>query len=130
MKAMALFLERQEAAQAEMDSVLGTNDPAYGEEDKLPYFKAVLCECFRWQTVVPLSFPHVTNQDLQYNGYKIPQGTVILANVWGILHDLKIYGSNADNFDPERWLKRDERGWQWDNDLPDLYHLSFGFGTR
>ncbi|KAF5366438.1 hypothetical protein D9758_009768 [Tetrapyrgos nigripes] len=123
--AMALFPERQEAAQAEMDSVLGTNDPAYGEEDKLPYFKAVLRECFSYS-----AFPHVTNQDLQYNGYKIPQGTVILANVWGILRDPKIYGSNADNFDPERWLKRDERGWQWDNDLPDSYNLSFGFGAR
>ena len=53
--AMVLYPEAQKRAQEEMDSVLGHGRlPRFGDEDALPYLKAVLYELLRWSPPAPL----------------------------------------------------------------------------
>lgn len=42
--------------------------------------------------------------DDTFGGWRIPKGTVVLQNSWGILHDPEIYES-PESFNPERYLE-------------------------
>lgn len=54
--AMALFPEAQKKAQAELDSVIGTDRlPMFSDRERLPYLSAIMYETLRWHTVVPMS---------------------------------------------------------------------------
>lgn len=53
--AMALFPEIQQRAQAEIDSVVGTDRlPAFADRPNLPYVDGIVKEALRWNPVVPL----------------------------------------------------------------------------
>lgn len=59
-----------------------------------------------------------------YEGFHIPKGSIILANVWSMVNDEARY-PNPQAFIPERFLHDD--GSLKPNDLE---HLTFGFGRR
>ena len=81
--AMSLYPDVQKKVQAELDSVLGHQRlPDLADYGSLPYLKAALKEAFRWHSVAPLLVPHVTSADDWYKGYFIPEGSVVLLNVW------------------------------------------------
>ena len=48
----------------------------------LPYLNALVKELMRWHVVAPTAVPHAAIQDDVYNGYLIPKGSLILANLW------------------------------------------------
>ncbi|KAJ3870814.1 cytochrome P450 [Lentinula edodes] len=147
--AMMCFPDAQHAAQEELDHVIGQKRlPDYQDLDDpatLPYVRAIILECLRWQTVVPLgkyttqsqSVPHLIDTEDTYKGYYIPRGSIILPNVWGILRDKRKYGPTASTFDPKRWLLQtfDDKGKvqrELDSDMMehDPIPISFGFGRR
>ena len=77
---MAKYPELQKKAQEELDTVVGLGRmPTYDDYDTLFYVRAIVMECGRWLPVVPLSLPRRALADDHYNGYFIPEGTVILA---------------------------------------------------
>lgn len=120
--AMVLYPEVQKRAQEEMDSVLGHGHlPEFGDEDALPYLKAVLYELLRWSPPGPLGIPHRLTENDVYNGYFIPAGSLVFSNVWAILHDPATY-PEPSKFKPERFLDPTARA-----PLPDA---AFGFGRR
>lgn len=86
---MALFPDVQRKAQAELDSVLGAADwlrlPTFADRESLPYLNALIKEVFRWHPVVPMDLPHVVTQEDEYEGYWIPKGASVLANIWFVL---------------------------------------------
>ncbi|KAF8599111.1 cytochrome P450 [Ceratobasidium sp. AG-I] len=102
--AMAAFPEAQKKAQAELDAVVG-NDRAPTPEDfpHLPYIQAVIKECHRWRPVAPLAIPHGTIEEISYRGFRIPAGTTIFVNNWGMFHDPEVY-ERPEDFWPDRWL--------------------------
>ncbi|KAE9397652.1 cytochrome P450 [Gymnopus androsaceus JB14] len=105
--AMLCFPHAQREAQEELDTVIGKERlPDHGDEDSLPYVKALMYECFRWETVAPLGK--------------------------GILRDKKTYGPNAHLFEPKRWLLKvpGQRGWKLNPDMREPTGISFGFGRR
>jgi cytochrome P450 len=99
---MVLYPEVQKRAQEEIDSVLGHGHlPQFGDEDALPYVKAVLHEVLRWNPPAPLGsireiyhpvsiysrvlisgIPHRLTEDDVYNGYFIPAGSMVFYNTW------------------------------------------------
>ena len=99
---MVLYPEVQKHAQEEIDSVLGHGHfPQFGDEDALPYLKAVLHEVRRWSPPAPLGsirdiylgilnlltsphsgMPHRLTKDDVYNGYFIPAGSMVFYNTW------------------------------------------------
>ena len=80
--AMSRYPEVQKKAQAELDSVVGSNRlPEFRDRPSLVYVSAVIKEALRWQVVLPFSLPHMTTEDDVFRGYFIPAGTVIMPNV-------------------------------------------------
>lgn len=80
---MALFPEAQRKAQQELDTVLGGNRlPQFQDRENLPYVDALVKEVFRWHPVAPMAGAHTSTQDDIFDGYFIPKGSTILANIW------------------------------------------------
>ncbi|PIL23523.1 cytochrome P450 [Ganoderma sinense ZZ0214-1] len=124
--AMIKFPDHQRRAQAELDAVVGPDRlPDFSDRDSLSYVNAMLKECVRWHTVLPLAIPHATTHGQEYNGLRIPAGSVLLANVWAMAHDPVAY-PNPDSFSPERFLKDG----QLDGSVRDPLKFQFGFGRR
>lgn len=124
--AMALFPEIQAKAQDELDHVVGTDRlPSFTDRPNLPYVEKVLREVLRWNPVAPLALPHYLTKDDVYEGYFIPEGAIVFANSWGLMHDPAIYPSPFE-FDPERYNTVDPEGLV----NPDPRTFAFGYGRR
>ncbi|KAI0056529.1 cytochrome P450 [Artomyces pyxidatus] len=107
--ALVLHPNVQRTAQAELDAVTcGQRLPDYGDRSRLPYVEAVCKEVLRWRNVAPVGIPHATTEDDIYDGFFIPRGTTVIANIWAILHDPQVY-PEPDAFKPERFLTDDGR---------------------
>jgi len=113
--------------QAAIDAVVGTSRlPDFNDEGKIPYVDALMMEGLRWMPVTPLGLPHQTVSADIYNGYQIPANTIVLANIWAMLHDPATYGEDVAQFRPERFLTSDGT---LDSTIP-FPDAAFGFGRR
>ncbi|MCI29677.1 isoflavone 2'-hydroxylase-like, partial [Trifolium medium] len=74
---------------------------------KLTYLKNVINETLRLYPPAPLLLPHSNSEVCVIGGYKVPQNTIVLINVWAIQRDPKIW-SEATTFKPERFDKKEE----------------------
>lgn len=101
--------EAQRKAQAEIDKVIGGDRlPKLTDQPSLPYVDALVKEVFRWNPVAPLGesagsrsrgllshflqevlitvdppgIPHIAAEDDFYEGYLIPKGSSVIANLW------------------------------------------------
>ncbi|KAJ7744056.1 cytochrome P450 [Mycena maculata] len=102
--AMVLTPDVQRQAQAEIDAVIGgTRLPLLSDREHLPYVSAVVTELLRWHSVAPLGVPHAALKDTIVDGYLLPKGTVIVANLWQMSNDPAVYPSPS-TFDPTRHL--------------------------
>jgi cytochrome P450 len=73
----------QRRAQEELDLHVGSQRlPTFEDRESLVYIEALIKEVLRWAPVVPLSIPHRNTQEDEYEGMKIPKGSMIIANVW------------------------------------------------
>lgn len=80
---MVWFPEVQAKAHEELDRVVGTGHlPDFGDEDSLPYCKAIIMELLRWRPVVPLSVPRAVEKEDIYRGYRIPKDSIVMPNYW------------------------------------------------
>lgn len=80
---MILFPDVQKKAQEEIDRVVGTNRlPTIADRLALPYIEAVVKEVLRWHPVAPMALPHTSTEEDVIDGYSIPKGSILLANVW------------------------------------------------
>ncbi|KAI0784062.1 cytochrome P450 [Abortiporus biennis] len=132
--AMAKYQDVQERAQEELDAVVGRSRmPTLEDIERLPYIQATVKEVLRWVPPAPVGLPHAASKDDWYNGYFIPKGTLCIFNLWGIHRDKELFGLDADEFNPSRFL--DEHGQislspkLWDSTKGEG-HVGFGFGKR
>ncbi|KAF9063055.1 cytochrome P450 [Rhodocollybia butyracea] len=125
--AMLMNPDVQTKAQCELDRVLAPGDlPNFSLEPDLPYISAIVREVFRYQPATPLGFPHLVTDDDVYSGYLIPKGSIIIPNVWSILHNEDDY-PDPYRFNPSRYL--DING-KIDHSIKDPISPVFGFGRR
>ncbi|KAJ8702960.1 hypothetical protein PTI98_001627 [Pleurotus ostreatus] len=102
--AMACYPEVQSKAQAEIDQVLRNDQlPLLEDYDDLPYLQALIKELHRFRPITPTGIPHAASQDTQYNGFLIPEGSIIFMNTWGVFHDPELF-DDPESFNPERYL--------------------------
>jgi cytochrome P450 len=119
---MMLHPEIQRRAHEELDRVVGPDRlPTLQDRDNLPFIDAIVKETFRWHPIVPMGVPHVVTEDDTFDGYLIPEGAMILPNVWWFTHDPSVY-PDPMTFNPDRWLV--------ENPPADSRSFIFGFGRR
>lgn len=79
------------------------------EAQSMVYFQAVIKECLRIHPglgqIIPRDIPA---GGLTICGEYLPEGTVVGCNAWTIHRDRSVFGENADEFVPERWLDAPE----------------------
>ncbi|KAG6853830.1 hypothetical protein C0991_000944 [Blastosporella zonata] len=127
---MTLNPDVQKKAQAEIDSIIGSERlPNLADRPHLPYVNAVVTEVLRWNSVAPtgtsiLGVPHTAMEDGIIGGYLIPKGSIILANLWNMLHDPEVYPEPFE-FQPERHIVTSEKSAQ-----RDPRNVCFGYGRR
>jgi len=86
---MATYTEIQHRLQQEIASVVGPQRlPQFEDYDSLPYVGCLIKELLRFSAVAPL-VPHSLEEDDVYEGYRIPKGTWVMANIWCVLSLLK-----------------------------------------
>ncbi|KAH8113547.1 cytochrome P450 [Phellopilus nigrolimitatus] len=123
--AMTLFPEKQRKAQEEIDRVVGSDRlPGFEDRADLPYVNALVKEILRWHPVAPMGLPHQTIEDDIYEGMFIPKGSLLMANIWGFMHDPATF-HDPMTFKPERFLGVDGRAPEMDT-----HSIAFGFGRR
>ncbi|KAF9781439.1 cytochrome P450 [Fusarium proliferatum] len=93
----------QQRARNEVIEVLGDAPPKATDLTKLKYLEAFYNEIHRWRPVAPQAAAHSPSQDNIFEGYHIPKGTSVIANVWHIHHSEQDY-DDPDEFIPERFL--------------------------
>ncbi|KAH9916829.1 cytochrome P450, partial [Amylocystis lapponica] len=100
--------------------------PTLDDRDRLPYVRALWVEVLRWNPVVPLGAPHRLMEDDIYEGYFLPKGSIVIANIWKFLHDPEQYADPPPlEFKPERFLPSNGKEAECDP-----REVIFGFGRR
>ncbi|KAI0367633.1 O-methylsterigmatocystin oxidoreductase [Pilatotrama ljubarskyi] len=128
--AMVQYPQAQKRAQEELDRVVGPNRlPDFFDRGSLPYIKALVKEVIRWHSVVPLGVSHRAIDEDEYNGYRIPAGSVIVPNAWAMSQDPTAY-PEPEKFRPERFLKDGQVELEVGPDTRDPEKFQFGFGRR
>ncbi|KIK62946.1 hypothetical protein GYMLUDRAFT_259717 [Collybiopsis luxurians FD-317 M1] len=85
------------------------------KKPRFPYVEAVMSEVWRWGAVVPLNLPHRLTEDDVYtpppseaDPYPSPmflrKGSLVFGNIWSILHSKALFGDDAEEFKPDRYL--------------------------
>ena len=89
-------------AYEEIDRVIKPGHlPDFEDQESLPYISAIVKESARWRDTAPLcelmsstfissflwwyfyiALPHSTHSADEYRGYRIPKGSIVLANAW------------------------------------------------
>ncbi|KAI8624584.1 cytochrome P450 [Xylariaceae sp. FL1651] len=90
-----------------------------------PYFVACVRESLRLNPPVSSIFPRLAPKGgLELFGKHVPEGLEVTGNSRVVNRDPNIYGADAEEFKPERWLDA-EKAREYNK-----YSLTFGFGPR
>lgn len=104
---MLLHPEIQSKVQAEIDKVIGRErPPSMKDQANMPYTNAVVHEVQRIGDIVPLAIPHRTYRDTEVQGFFIPKGTTVIANLSSVLKDETVW-EKPNEFYPEHFLNAD-----------------------
>ncbi|KAL4952493.1 putative P450 monooxygenase [Aspergillus filifer] len=103
--------------------------PSYNEVAKhLPFYRACVSETLRLHPTASTVLPRevtALDPEIIVNGRKIPIGAHVGINPFICQREKAIYGEDAEEFNPDRWLGDPERV-----KLFERYNLTFGGGTR
>lgn len=71
--------------------------------DRMPYLNAVCSEVLRYYSPVPQTIREAA-YDTTILGQPVPKGTRVLLSPWAVNLDPKMWGSDASEFNPDRWM--------------------------
>ena len=97
---------------------------AYAEAIKLPYLKVCIDEGMRLHPSVGLTMPRlVPAGGATISGFDFPQGYRVGINGAVVHYDKDVFGPDADDFNPDRWIDGDAV-------RMDKAMIQFGAGSR
>lgn len=123
-----LMSELQEAQQKDK---LTTPLPTWTEVQALPYLNAVIKEALRLNPALALPMERVVPAGPglkigdSHDYITLPSGTIVGINPWVLHRDTRVFGEDAEEWNPHRWLGDEERAKYMDHHI-----LSFGAGKR
>ncbi|KAF9925811.1 hypothetical protein FBU30_004460 [Linnemannia zychae] len=106
----------------EIDTVLQGGLPTYETAQLQKYTKACFFETLRLYPSVPQNIKSAIEDDVLPGGIKVYKGEKVTWGVWGMGRDTDIWGPDAEEFRPERWLQGDK--------FPSIKFVSFHLGPR
>ncbi|OAQ32007.1 cytochrome P450 [Linnemannia elongata AG-77] len=106
----------------EIDTVLQGGFPTYETIQTQKYTKACFFETLRLYPSVPQNIRCVLEDDILPGGIKVYKGEKVTWGIWGMGRDTDIWGPDAEEFRPERWLQGDK--------FPSNKFVSFHLGPR
>ncbi|KAF9176984.1 hypothetical protein BGZ50_009361 [Haplosporangium sp. Z 11] len=113
----------------ELDQATASNPegalPTYDQVRNLPYLTACLNESMRIRPVAVNGLPREVSEDTVMGGYKIPEGTIVLAQL-SQLHWSAEYFPQPDAYIPERWIPEESPF----APVQDFTFYPFSAGTR
>lgn len=118
----------REEIQAEFPSYSDTEAPfSSASIDSLPYLQAFTSELLRLHAPIPLNFREAV-ADTSILGQHIPKGTSIIVGNWATNRSHELWGPDAREFNPDRWLGagRMKNGGATSN----YAYMTFGHGAR
>ena len=94
----------REEVHAHISSLDNPDQPITAEViDNMPYLHAVCQETLRLWAPVPLTIRD-TAQDTSILGHFVPRSTKIILAPWAINHNTALWGADAGEFNPDRWM--------------------------
>ncbi|KAI1852797.1 hypothetical protein JX266_002338 [Neoarthrinium moseri] len=86
------------------------------DAQQLPYIQACIKEGLRIHSPVPMGLQRVAPKGVVTIGDRtFPEGTTLSVNPWVLHHSTELWGGDADEWKPERWLGDDttvlEKNW-------------------
>lgn len=107
-KLLAEISEQSNLGKFARDAAVEEDEAAlvrWNDVRSLPYLSAVINEALRCHPAVGLTMERlVPEQGLHFDGHHIPAGTIVGCSAWVIHRDTTIYGPDASEFRPERWI--------------------------
>ena len=88
----------------EVGAVLEGRDPAPSDLAELPFLSACFSEALRLSPPGSATIREAT-RDITLHGFKITKGTAIHNAVFSAQRDRAVWGEDADEFVPDRWLR-------------------------
>ncbi len=127
--------ESQDKLYRELKEAQCSVPATYDEAKALPYLEGTIKEAYRLHSSTSFSLQRVTGSaGLELpNGMRIPPGTNIGCAAGAIDQDVRVYGSDADEYRPERWMRAKEEtteAYVERRKLMDKTDLTFGQGSR
>jgi cytochrome P450 len=120
--ALAEHPEIRERFHAEVDALDGPPTAADVEAGRLEFTDKVVTETLRLFPPV-YALPRVADQDVQFDGYRVPEGERVNVVLYGIQRDPRFF-DDPDEFDPDRWTD------EFRQELHDFAYAPFGGGPR
>ncbi|KAK2168235.1 hypothetical protein LSH36_19g08004 [Paralvinella palmiformis] len=126
---MVKYPECQRRVQAELDRVVGDRELRLVDQQNLPFTEACVLEVMRLVAIVPFGLPHTARAEVVINGYAIPEGSLVLTNLWSAGRDPRQW-RDPNDFRPERFLQLSSDGSLRLDRSPTHRFYPFGSGRR
>ncbi|RFN48456.1 hypothetical protein FIE12Z_7265 [Fusarium flagelliforme] len=97
--------------------------------EQMPYLNGIMHETLRLYPTVPLTMRQAL-RDTHIGSQFIPQGTDIIVSIWYINRAPSIWGPDAADFRPERWINGDGKPNQHGGASSNYNFLTFLHGPR
>jgi len=120
--ALAEHPDIRERFHAEVDALDGPPTAEDIEEGRLEFTDKVVTETLRLFPPV-YALPRVADQDVQFDGYRVPEGERIGVLIRRIQRDPRFF-DEPEEFDPDRWTD------EFRQNLHDFAYAPFGGGPR
>ncbi|KAI9316107.1 cytochrome P450 [Dichotomocladium elegans] len=123
----------QALLQAQVDAFKAAHDgrlPTFSERQAIPLLISFQKECMRFRPNSHFGVPHMAERDVDFHGYLIPKGAILVANLHAIHMNPEIY-PNAEQFVVDRFLESTETMFAASNgrfEKRDTFN--FGWGRR
>ncbi|CAJ0926568.1 unnamed protein product, partial [Mesorhabditis belari] len=112
----------QDRLREEIDQICTTEEITYEQLNELKYMDCVTKEGLRLHPLATIAVSRVAERDCEFAGAQIEKGTIIQVDAYTLQKSKEIWGEDAEDFVPERWMNATKEQHQ--------AYLPFGGGPR
>ncbi|XDG09044.1 hypothetical protein ABKA04_008659 [Annulohypoxylon sp. FPYF3050] len=118
---------RKEVNEVQTASGVVSKDISFKQSNEMPYLQAVIKEALRLHPATGLPIERIVPAGgATIAGRFFPEGSIVGVNTWIEHRNPRIFGEDADEFKPERWLSDDAEKISFMN----RHWMPFGLGSR